>query len=147
CHVDAGPDRVHESMSDDTLAACLALLDRTSAHTVDITGGAPELYPRFRHLVEQARARGKHVIDRCNLTVLLAPKMRDLPAFLASHEVEVVCSLPHYAQRNTDAQRGEGTFERSIRALRLLNEAGYGQGDPKRCLTLMSNPAGAFLAG
>lgn len=147
CHVDAGPDRVRENMDRELVDACLAALDQTPAHTVDITGGAPELNPHFRYLVEQARNRRKHVIDRCNLTILLAPKMRDLPAFLAEHEVEVVCSLPHFAQRNTDAQRGEGTFERSLRALRLLNEHGYGQGDPRRRLTLMANPAGAFLAG
>lgn len=147
CHVDAGPDRVAENMDGATVDACLRLLDQTQAHTVDITGGAPELNPHFRRLVEACAARGKHVIDRCNLTVLLLPKMQDLPAFLASNGVEVVCSLPHWRARNTDAQRGDGTFEKSIRAMRMLNEAGYGQGDPRRRLTLMSNPAGAFLAG
>src|SRR5690606_29132739 len=115
--------------------------------TVDITRGAPELNPHVRHLVEQARNRHKHVVGRCNLTILLAPKMRGLPAFVADPEVVGVCSLQDLGQRNTDAQRGEGTFERSLRALRLLNEHGYGQGDPRRRLTLMANPAGAFLAG
>ncbi|MCB9539037.1 MAG: arsenosugar biosynthesis radical SAM protein ArsS [Myxococcales bacterium] len=147
CHVDAGPDRTAENMDRATVDACLAALDRTTAHTVDITGGAPELNPHFRYLVDQAVARGKHVIDRCNLTVLLLPRFHDLPRWFAERGVEVVCSLPHYRQRNTDAQRGDGTYEKSIRALRLLNEAGYGQGDPKRVLTLMANPAGAFLAG
>lgn len=147
CHVDSGPDRTVENMSRETVDACLRALDQTNAHTVDLTGGAPELNPHFRYLVDECVKRGKHVIDRCNLTILLVPKMRDLPAFFAERGVEVVCSLPHYRKRNTDAQRGDGTFEKSIRALKALNAAGYGQGDPKRMLTLMSNPAGAFLAG
>jgi radical SAM/Cys-rich protein len=146
CHVDAGPDRTDAIMDRATVDACLAAIDRTNAHTVDLTGGAPELNPHFRYLVTEAKRRGKHVIDRCNLTILLTRKMADLPEWLAAHEVEVVCSLPHFAARNTDAQRGDGTFEKSIEALRRLNAAGYGQGDPKRRLTLMSNPAGAFLA-
>lgn len=145
CHVDAGPDR-REIMSQETIEACLHALDQTNAHTVDITGGAPELNPHFRYLVDQCVSRGKHVIDRCNLTVLLLPTLDDLPQWLAERNVEVVCSLPHYRQRNTDAQRGDGTYEKSIEALRRLNAAGYGQGDPKRCLTLMSNPVGAFLS-
>jgi len=147
CHVDAGPDRTDAMMSDEVMQACLDALDQTTAHTVDITGGAPELHPRFRWLVEQVRARGRHVIDRCNLTVLLLPRSHDLIEFLARNEVEVVCSLPHYRARNTDAQRGDGTFERSIAALRLLNQAGYGLGVPERRLTLVSNPSGAFLGG
>ncbi len=147
CHVDAGPDRVVENMDRATVDACIAALDRTRAHTVDITGGAPELNPHFRHLVDACVARGKHVIDRCNLTVLLLPRFRDLPEWFAERGVEVVCSLPHYRQRNTDAQRGDGTYERSILALRRLNAVGYGRGDPTRVLTLMANPSGAFLAG
>ncbi|MDX2232625.1 MAG: arsenosugar biosynthesis radical SAM protein ArsS [Leptolyngbyaceae cyanobacterium bins.349] len=145
CHVDAGPDR-REIMDRATIDACLTALDRTTVHTVDITGGAPELNPHFRYLVDQCAQRGKHVIDRCNLTVLLLPTLEDLPHWLGDRGVEVVCSLPHYRQRNTDAQRGDGTYEKSIAALRRLNAAGYGQGDPKRRLTLMSNPVGAFLA-
>ncbi|TAH39786.1 MAG: radical SAM/Cys-rich domain protein [Planctomycetota bacterium] len=147
CHVDAGPDRTDAMMAPETVADCLAALDRTRAHTVDITGGAPELHPQFRHLVEQARRRGKHVIDRCNLTILLAPAFRELPQWLAAHAVEVACSLPHYRRSRTDAQRGDGAFDKSIEALRRLNAAGYGQGDPSRRLTLVSNPAGAYLAG
>lgn len=147
CHVDAGPDRWNEVMSRETVEACLAALDRTGAHTVDLTGGAPELNPHFRYLVEECAARGKHVIDRCNLTVLLLPRNRDLPDLLAEHRVEVVCSLPHYRRRNTDAQRGDGTFEKSIEALARLNAVGYGQGDPHRRLTLMVNPVGALLTG
>ena len=146
CHVDAGPDRRQENMDQDTIDACLRALDQTAAHTVDITGGAPELNPHFRYLVDQCVARGKQVIDRCNLTVLLLPGRQDLPQWLSDRGVEVVCSLPHYRQRNTDAQRGDGTFEQSIEALRRLNAAGYGQGDPQRRLTLMSNPVGAFLS-
>lgn len=145
CHVDAGPDRT-ENMTRATVDLVLAALDRTSVHTVDITGGAPELNPHFRYLVDACIARGKHVIDRCNLTVLLLPKLADLPQWFAERGVEVVCSLPHHRARNTDAQRGDGTYEKSIRALELLNDAGYGQGDPRRVLTLMTNPAGAFLA-
>lgn len=145
CHVDASPDR-KEIMTRETVDLCLRALDRTTAHTVDLTGGAPELNPNFRYLVDQCVARGKHVIDRCNLTVLLLPTMQDLPEWLAERKVEVVCSLPHYRQRNTDAQRGDGTFEKSIEALKRLNAAGYGIGDPDRQLTLMSNPVGAFLA-
>ena len=147
CHVDAGPDRWHEVMDRETVDACLAALDRTDAHTVDLTGGAPELNPNFRYLVDQCVARGKHVIDRCNLTVLLLQRYSDLPQFFAERKVEVVCSLPHFRRRNTDAQRGDGTFEKSIKALERLNAAGYGSGDPSRILTLMVNPVGALLTG
>jgi len=147
CHVDAGPDRWQEVMDRDTVDACLRALDRTAAHTVDLTGGAPELNPHFRYLVEQCVRRDKHVIDRCNLTVLLLSRNADLPEWLAERGVEVVCSLPNFRRRNTDAQRGEGTYEKSIEALRRLNAAGYGQGDPKRTLTLMVNPIGAVLTG
>lgn len=146
CHVDAGPDRVHENMDRDTVEACLAALDKTQAHTVDITGGAPELNPNFRYLVEQCAIRDKHIIDRCNLTVLLLPRFADLPEWLGEMGVEIVCSLPHYRKRNTDAQRGEGTYAKSMEALRRLNEAGYGKGDPDKILTLVSNPVGAFLS-
>lgn len=146
CHVDAGPDRTHENMNRATVDACLRALDQTPAHTVDITGGAPELNPHFRYLVEACVERGKQVIDRCNLTVLLLPGREDLPEWLAERGVEVVCSLPHYRQRNTDAQRGDGTYEKSILALQRLNAAGYGHGHPHRRLSLMTNPVGAFLA-
>jgi radical SAM/Cys-rich protein len=147
CHVDAGPDRRDEMMSRETVDLCLAALDRTAASTVDITGGAPELNPHFRYLVEQCVSRGKRVIDRCNLTVLLTGPCRDLPEWFAERGVEIVCSLPHYRKRNTDLQRGDGTFEKSIEALERLNGAGYGQGDPRLRLVLMHNPAGAYLAG
>jgi radical SAM/Cys-rich protein len=146
CHVDAGPDRSDAMMTRETLDASLRALDQTEAHTVDITGGAPELHPEFRYLVDGAHKRGKHVIDRCNLSVLLLPRNTGLAEWLGDRDVEIVASLPHYRQRNTDAQRGDGAFEKSIAALRLLNAAGYGHGDPRRMLSLMTNPAGAFLA-
>ncbi len=153
CHVDAGPDRTEENMDRATVDACLAAIDRLLAapgsrlHTLDLTGGAPELNPHFEYFVEQGRARGLHVIDRCNLTILTTRRYAHLPAWLAGQGVEVACSLPHYRRLNTDAQRGDGTHEKSLTALRRLNEVGYGQGDPARRLTLVTNPAGAFLAG
>jgi radical SAM/Cys-rich protein len=146
CHVDAGPDRTDAMMSLETIEACLRALDQTGAHTVDLTGGAPELHPHFRYVVDEAVKRGKHVIDRCNLSVLLLPRSKGLAEWLGERGVEIVASLPHYRKRNTDAQRGDGAFDKSIEALRLLNAAGYGNGDPRRRLTLMSNPAGAFLS-
>jgi radical SAM/Cys-rich protein len=145
CHVDAGPDRFDEVMDRETVDACLAALDRIGAHTVDLTGGAPELNPSFRYLVDSVVLRGKHVIDRCNLTVLLGAPQRDLPEWLARRGVEIVASLPHWRRRGTDAQRGDGTFEKSRDVLRRLNAAGYGRGDPRRRLTLVANPVGAFL--
>lgn len=147
CHVDSGPDRVEENMTRETMDACLRALDLTEAHTVDLTGGAPELNPNFRYLVDECVGRGKHVMDRCNLTVLTLPQFRDLPQWFAERKVEIVCSLPHYRKRNTDAQRGDGTFDRSIEALKRLNEAGYGKGNESQRLTLVSNPVGAFLSG
>jgi radical SAM/Cys-rich protein len=146
CHVDAGPDRSDAMMSLDTIEACLRALDQTSAHTVDLTGGAPELHPHFRYVVDEAVKRGRHVIDRCNLSVLLLPRSKGLAGWLGDRGVEIVASLPHYRKRNTDSQRGDGAFDKSIEALVLLNDAGYGKGDPRRRLTLMSNPAGAFLS-
>jgi len=145
CHVDAGPDRTDAMMDDATVGRVIVAIRRTGAHTVDLTGGAPELHPRFRDLVQAAVDAGKHVMDRCNLTVLLLPRNAGLVDWLAERNVEVVASLPHYRRPNTDAQRGDGVFERSVRALRVLNAAGYGKGDPRRRLTLVSNPAGAFL--
>ncbi|MCC7485032.1 MAG: arsenosugar biosynthesis radical SAM protein ArsS [Burkholderiales bacterium] len=145
CHVDAGPDRTDAMMTDAVVERVIAAIRVTAAHTVDLTGGAPELHPRFRDVVDAAGAAGKHVMDRCNLTVLLLPRSRGLADWLARRGVEVVASLPHHRRPNTDAQRGAGAHERSIAALKLLNAAGYGKGDPRRRLTLVSNPAGAFL--
>lgn len=146
CHVDAGPDRLDAMMPDSIVDQVVRAIGRTGAHTVDITGGAPELHPRFGEIVEAAVKAGKHVMDRCNLTILLLPRNAGLVDWFAERGVEVVASLPHYRRPNTDAQRGEGVFDRSIRALRLLNAAGYGRGDSRRRLTLVSNPAGAFLS-
>ncbi len=144
CHVDAGPDRP-ESMSRETTELCIAALARTDIPTVDITGGAPELNPNFRWLVEQAHALGRHVMDRCNLSVLLLPSQADLAEFLAAHCVEIIASLPAYRASQTDAQRGEGTFEKSIEALRLLNRLGYGRPNTGLTVNLVYNPVGAFL--
>jgi radical SAM/Cys-rich protein len=145
CHVDAGPDRTDAMMDDATVDLVIAKIRASSAHTVDLTGGAPELHPRFRDVVQAAFDAGKQVMDRCNLTVLLLPRNAGLVDWMAERNVEIVASLPHYRRPNTDAQRGDGVFERSVRALRNLNAAGYGKGDPKKRLTLVSNPAGAFL--
>lgn len=144
CHVDAGPDRT-ERMSRETAELCIAALAKTDIPTVDITGGAPELNPNFRWLVEQARALGRHVMDRCNLSVLLIPSQSDLAGFLAHHRVEVVASLPYYRASQTDAQRGEGIFDKSIEGLRLLNRLGYGREGSGLLLNLVHNPVGAFL--
>ncbi|MCP9453023.1 MAG: arsenosugar biosynthesis radical SAM protein ArsS [Nitrospira sp.] len=144
CHVDAGPDRP-ESMSREIAEQCLSVLARTDIPTVDLTGGAPELNPNFRWLVERARALERHVIDRCNLSVLLLPSQADLVHFLAEHRVEVIASLPSFRAGQTDTQRGEGVFEKSIEALRLLNRAGYGRPESGLVLNLVHNPVGAFL--
>jgi radical SAM/Cys-rich protein len=146
CHVDAGPDR-REVMSRETAEQVIALLRRhPEIPTLDLTGGAPELNPQFRFLVTEARALGRHVMDRCNLSVLLLPSQRGLVGFLKGQRVEVVASLPSFRAPGTDAQRGEGVFAKSLEALRLLNEAGYGGGDGL-VLNLVHNPVGAFLPG
>ena len=145
CHVDAGPDR-REIMESETLDACLQVLrSNTQIRTVDLTGGAPEMNPGFRDLVRRARDLGRHVIDRCNLTILLAQGFDDLPEFLAQHRVEVVASLPCYLQENTDSQRGDGVFDKSIEALRRLNAVGYGDPGSGLTLTLVYNPVGPTL--
>lgn len=144
CHVDAGPDR-RESMSRQTAEQCLRVLGENNIPVLDITGGAPEMNPQFRRLVIGAREHGSRVIDRCNLTILLAPRFDDLPEFLAEHEVEVVASLPCYLEDNCDRQRGDGVFRQSIEALQRLNALGYGQGDGGLPLTLVYNPVGPSL--
>jgi radical SAM/Cys-rich protein len=146
CHVDAGPDRV-EVMPDAVVDACLALLEREEIPTLDITGGAPELHPRFREIVRRGRALGRRVMDRCNLTVTRLPAWGDLPELFAREGVEVVASLPWFGSRETDAQRGNGVFEESIAALRCLNELGYGHPGSGLLLELVTNPPGAFLPG
>lgn len=144
CHVDAGPRRT-ESMTAEIAEACVRFLEKASlVETVDITGGAPELNPCFRFLVDEARRRGRRVIDRCNLTILFEPGQEDLAGFLAGQQVEIVASLPCYLEENVDRQRGSGVFEKSIQALQLLNGLGYGT-DPELRLNLVYNPVGAAL--
>jgi len=145
CHVESGPKRT-ERLDARGVARVLELLARNpGVGTLDLTGGAPELHDGFRDLVRGARALGRRVIDRCNLTVLEEPGQADTAAFLAAHGVEIVASLPCYGQENVDAQRGRGVFEGSIRALRALNALGYGRGDGDLRLDLVYNPVGAFL--
>ncbi|MBU2019407.1 MAG: arsenosugar biosynthesis radical SAM protein ArsS [Bacteroidetes bacterium] len=145
CHVDAGPDR-KEIMTKETMQQCLDAIDLTDCHTVDLTGGAPEMNPEFRWFVEQLSAKGKKVLVRCNLTIIVAnKKYHDLPEFFKKHKVEVVSSLPYFNSAKTDAQRGEGVFEKSIRALKMLNEVGYGIEGSGLTLNLVYNPSGAFL--
>ena len=145
CHVDAGPDQGASQMAELVVQQCLEAIGRLRPQVVDLTGGAPELHGAFRRLVQAARRQGCQVIDRSNLTVLLLPALADLPAFLADNQVEIVASLPAPEASGTDAQRGEGTWDASLEALRRLNQLGYGQNDPDRVLTLMSNPAGTAL--
>jgi len=143
CHVNAGPKRT-ELMAREQIDQLLAVLQQRHFNTLDLTGGAPEMNPHFRYLVEQARELGITVIDRCNLTILLESGYEDLAEFLASQEVEIVASLPCYAEQNVAEQRGKGVFERSIEALKILNALGYGQGDALK-LNLVYNPNGTFL--
>ena len=146
CHVDAGPDR-NEEMSRAVIEACLTFLSRHRIRKFDITGGAPELHPDFREIVERGAATGVHVMHRCNLTAILLPNYADIPNLLAKHCVEVVASLPYFQSRETDAQRGAGVFEESIEGLRRLNTLGYGNGISGLQLNLVTNPVGSFLPG
>ena len=146
CHVDAGPDR-KEIMSIETMQQCIDVLRANpSLKTVDITGGAPELNPAFRWFVEQIKELDRHIIVRCNLTIILSnKKYHDLPDFFKSNSVEVVSSLPFYSKTRTDRQRGGGVFDKSIKALQMLNDTGYGKDRSGLILNLVYNPAGAFL--
>ncbi|WP_345224180.1 arsenosugar biosynthesis radical SAM (seleno)protein ArsS [Hymenobacter koreensis] len=147
CHVDAGPDR-KEIMTRETMQYCLDALAQTDIQTVDLTGGAPEMNPDFRWFVEEISKLGRKVLVRCNLTIIVAnKKYHDLPEFFKQHRVEVVSSLPFYSAAKTDSQRGDGVFEDSIRALKMLNAVGYGHEDSGLVLNLVYNPAGAFLPG
>lgn len=143
CHVNAGPTRT-ELMDRATIDLVLDTLDATDVKALDLTGGAPELNPEFRYLVEQARARGVRVMDRCNLTILFEEGQEDLAEFLAAQEVEVVASLPCYLEENVTEQRGKGVYDDSIRAIRKLNALGYGS-DPSLQLNLVYNPVGPVL--
>ena len=145
CHVDAGPQRT-EQMTRKTMDQILSVLDRTpQITTVDITGGAPEMNPNFEYLVSESRTRNRKVLDRCNLTVFFVKGKEHLPRFLADHQVEIIASLPCYQEENVDQQRGKGVFERSIRALKTLNQMGYGQEDTELVLNLVFNPIGPKL--
>ena len=144
CHVNAGPTR-KEAMDHDTARQVLDFIDASGAGMLDITGGAPELHAEFRFLVTEARRRGVHVMDRCNLTVLELPEMAGLAEFLAENAVEIVASLPCYSSENVDKQRGNGVFDASIRGLQRLNALGYGKPDSALPLHLVFNPLGPAL--
>jgi radical SAM/Cys-rich protein len=144
CHVDASPART-EIMTRETIEQVVAAVRRFRFPTVDITGGAPELNPSFRHLVREARGLGTHIIVRHNLTVMFEPGQGDLPDFFREYQVEVVSSLPYFLEQQTDAQRGQGVFRKSITALHRLNAVGYGVDGSGLVLNLVYNPVGAFL--
>lgn len=147
CHVDAGPDR-KEIMTRETMQHCLDALATSDIAVVDLTGGAPEMNPDFRWLVSEIKKLGRHVLVRCNLTIIVAnKKYHDLPEFYREHGVEVISSLPFYSADKTDRQRGQGVFADSIQALHMLNAVGYGQEGSGLKLNLVYNPAGAFLPG
>lgn len=146
CHVDAGPDR-KEIMTRKTMMQCLEVIKNTGAHTLDLTGGAPEMNPDFRWFVEEASKAGiKDFIVRSNLTIIVSnKKYHDLPEFFKKHNVHVVSSMPHWTKGKTDKQRGDGVFDASIRALQMLNKVGYGMPGSDLKLDLVYNPSGAFL--
>ena len=148
CHVDAGPDR-KEIMTRETMQQCLDVIKRTGAHTLDLTGGAPEMNPEFRWFVEEATKIGvKDFIVRSNLTIITAnKKYYDLPDFFKKHNIHVISSMPHWTQGKTDKQRGDGVFNASIKALKMLNAVGYGMPGSELKLDLVYNPSGAFLPG
>ena len=148
CHVDAGPHQTSAevNMSAATAEHVLRVLREQRVGTLDLTGGAPELNPNFRNLVGEARALGVHVMDRCNLSVLMLPEQADLAEFLAAQQVEVVASLPFYRRDRTDRQRGSGVFDASIEGLQRLNALGYGHQEALR-LNLVLNPVGSYLPG
>ena len=144
CHVNAGPGRT-EMMNRVTVEALLRFIDSSTVSTLDLTGGAPELHPLYRTIVTAACERGMEVIDRCNLTVLLEPGQEDTAEFLAENRIKVVASLPCYLKENVDHQRGDGTFETSLKALRELNSLGYGKPGSGLILDLVFNPQGPVL--
>jgi radical SAM/Cys-rich protein len=145
CHVNAGPKR-KEIMTLETIDRIVDWLANTDIPTVDLTGGAPEMIPDFRYFIERVKSLqpDRHIIDRCNLTILLETGYEDLAPFFAKHKVEIIASMPCYSPENVNAQRGDGVFEGSIAALQLLNSLGYGI-DPELPLHLVHNPVGEFL--
>jgi len=144
CHVDAGPDR-KEIMTRETMQLCLDALAKTDIQTVDLTGGAPEMNPDFKWFVTELKKLNKHILVRSNLTILVANGYEDYPKFLADNDVEIVSSLPFYKEYFTDKQRGSGVFNKSIKAMRILNRLGYGIEDSDLIFNLVYNPMGAFL--
>jgi len=144
CHVNAGPNR-KEVMSLETINSILTAIKKLNIKKIDLTGGAPELNPHFKYLIEQARSMSVHVIDRCNLTILTEPNQEGLADFLADNNVEIVASLPCYTEETVDSQRGKGVYQKSIQGLKILNELGYGQEKSSLQLNLVYNPGGAFL--
>jgi len=145
CHVNAGPKR-KEIMTRGTVDRVIDWFARTEIPTIDLTGGAPEMIPDFRYFIERVKTLrpSRRVIDRCNLTILVEPGYEGLAQFLARHKVEIIASMPCYTAENVNAQRGQGVFDSSIKALRVLNSLGYGSDLP---LHLVYNPVGAFLPG
>ena len=147
CHVDAGPDR-KESMSDAILDRCLEIFENSDISIMDITGGAPEMHPRFREIVERCGAlKNRKIIHRCNLTAIMTKPMWDIGDLLGKHKVEIVASLPSFKEKQTDAQRGDGIFDTSIACLQRLNKMGYGKEGTGLDLNLVTNPVGAILPG
>jgi len=144
CHVNSSPKRT-EKMDEETIVAVYGYLKNSDVHTLDITGGAPELHPQFRELVVKVRALNIKVIDRCNLTILSEPGQEDLAEFLADQKVDIVASLPCYQKENVDKQRGKGVFESSIEGLQQLNRLGFGKQGSGLNLHLVYNPQGAEL--
>ena len=144
CHVDAGPDR-GEIMTRETMQLCLDALSKSKIRIVDITGGAPEMNPNFKWFISELNKLNKHIMVRSNLTILIANGFKEYPRFLAENKVEIISSLPYYTASNTDRQRGEGVFDKSIRAIRVLNELGYGKENSGLIFNLVYNPIGAFL--
>jgi radical SAM/Cys-rich protein len=144
CHVAAGPNR-KELMAEDNIDYILKVLEHPDVHTLDLTGGAPEMNPLFKKLVVEAGKLDVKTIDRCNLTILLEPGYEDLAEFLAENKVQVVASMPCYLEDNVDGQRGKGVYQKSIRAMRRLNDLGYGKDDSNLSLTLVYNPVGPYL--
>lgn len=147
CHVDAGPDR-KEIMTHEVLVACLVAIDSSTVNTVDLTGGAPEMHPEFKWFVSELSKRNVRVIVRSNLTILVSgKKFKDYPQFFADNNVVVIASLPCYTEQNTDKQRGAGAFLGSVKALKILNDLGYGKVDTNLELDLVFNPGGPSLPG
>jgi len=145
CHVESSPIRT-ENMNQETVARVIELIRNSpKVHTIDITGGAPEMNPHFRELVTAARECGKRVIDRCNLTILFEPGQEETVHFLKAHQVHIVASLPCYSKENVEKQRGRGVFDKSVEALKILNNLGYGKDDSSLTLDLVYNPTGPSL--